>query len=237
MAKGAGLAAYQDLVIGSRSFWALAKYELIMLLCQNTAGALGLVLRKKLYPMLLGACGKGCVFGRGITLRHPGKIRLGAGVVIDDNAMIDAKGDNNAGIDLADGVYIGRNSIVYTKNGDIRLAAKANVSHNCELFSSNLLTVGPGAFIAAYSYLLSGGEYAIDGDTPLVDQDGATDKPPTRVGGNTWVAAHCIVSDGSTIGDDTVIAANSLVRGDIPSGVLAGGTPAKVIRPRRMGRE
>ena len=72
---------------------------------------------------------------------------------MDDHAMLDAKGEDNKGLTLGDGVYIGRNCIVYTKGGDIELADRVNVSHNCELFSSNYLKIGEGSFIAAYSYI------------------------------------------------------------------------------------
>ncbi len=231
LAGGAGVRAYQDLVVGSRSWLRLLLYELVMLCAQNRAGALGLWLRKKLYPLLLGACGPGCLFGRGVTLRHPHKIRLGQGVVIDEMAMLDAKGEGNRGITLGDGVYIGRHSIVYTKDGDIELAAKVNLSHNCELFSSNLLQVGEGSYIAAYSYLLSGGEYEAPSPVPLSEQSGTASKGPTRVGANVWIAAQVLVTDGSQVGDNAVVAAGSMVRGEVPSGVLAAGRPARVVRP------
>lgn len=230
LAGGGGKQAYQDLVLGSRSLWFLLKYEFVMLLAQNCPGALGLWLRKKLYPMLLGACGPGCLFGRGITLRHPLKIRLGAGVVIDDNAMIDAKGQGNQGISLGHGVYIGRNSIVYTKGGDIELAEKVNVSANCELFSGNKLFIGQGTVIAAYTYLLSGGEYDYCSLTPLAEQAGNVTRGETKVGANVWLAAHVVVADGSIIGDNAVIGAGSVVRGPIPADSLAAGAPARVVR-------
>lgn len=227
---GGGLKAYQDLVLGSRSLGFLVLYELVMLASLWVPGALGLFLRKFLYPLLLGQCGKGCLFGRGVVLRHPRKIRLGRGVVVDDNALLDAKGEDNQGLTLGDGVYIGRNSIVYTKGGDIELAAGVNVSHNCELFSSNLLSVGAGTFIAAYCYLLSGGEYELDSKVPLSQQSGTHSRGPTRVGANVWLAAQVLVADGSQVGDHAVVGAGSLVRGQVPPGVLAAGTPAKVIR-------
>ena len=230
LSEGGGLRAYQNLVLGSRSWWFLLKYEFIMLLAQNRAGALGLWLRKKLFPMLLGACGPGCLFGRGVSFRHPGKIRLGAGVVVDDNAMIDAKGQNNQGISLADGVYIGRNCIVYTKDGDIELAEKVNVSANCELFSGNKLFIGRGTVIAAYTYLLSGGEYDYNSLTPLAEQAGNLTRGQTTVGSNVWIAAQVVVADGSDIGDNAVIGAGAVVRGQIPANSLAAGLPAKVVR-------
>ena len=52
----------------------------------------GLVLRKRLYPWLLGSCGRNVVFGQNVVLRHPHKIHIGSNVVIDDNCLLDAKG-------------------------------------------------------------------------------------------------------------------------------------------------
>lgn len=230
LAGGGGVRAYQDLVLGSRSLWFLLKYEFIMLLTKNCPGALGLWLRKKLYPLLLGASGPGCLFGCGITLRHPRKIRLGAGVVVDDNVMLDAKGQDNQGIKLGDRVYVGRNSIVYTKGGDIELADKVNVSANCELFSGNRLFIGQGSVIAAYSYLLSGGEYDYNSLTPLAEQAGDVTRGETRVGANVWLAAHVVVADGSRVGDNSVVGAGAVVRGEIPADSLAAGVPARVVR-------
>lgn len=230
LAGGGGLRAYQDLVLGTRSWWFLLKHELIMLLAQNAPGALGLWLRQKLYPFLLGACGPGCLFGRGVGFRHPGKIRLGRGVVIDDGVLLDAKGEDNRGITLGDGVYIGRGSIVYTKGGDIELGPKVNVSANCELFSSNRLVVGEGTVIAAYSYLLSGGEYDYTSRVPLAQQSGTASRGETVIGANVWIAAHVVVADGSRVGDHAVIGAGAVVRGEVPAGHLAAGVPARVIR-------
>lgn len=53
---------------------------------------------------------------------------------------------------------------------------------------------------------------------------------PTRIGRGVWLGARSMVMKGVTIGDNTVVAANSTVTGDLPDHVLAGGTPAKVIR-------
>ncbi len=227
---GGGLDAYQDLVLGTRSLGFLVLFELVMLASQWVPGAPGLILRKYLYPLLLGGCGRGCLFGRGVSLRHPRKIFLGDGVVVDDGALLDAKGEGNKGLVLGDGVFIGRNSIVYTKGGDIELAEGVNLSHNCELFSSNLLTIGAGTFIAAYSYLLSGGEYDLDSDVPLSRQPGTASRGSTRVGANVWIAAHVVVADGSTIGDNAVVGAGSVVRGEVEAGSLAAGVPARFIR-------
>ncbi len=50
------------------------------------------------------------------------------------------------------------------------------------------------------------------------------------LGKSVWLPWRVFVMPGSTIGDGTVIGANSLVSGPIPANSLAVGSPAKVIR-------
>ena len=90
-------------------------------------------------------------------LRHPHKIRIGDNVVIDDNCLLDAKGEANAGITIGSGVFVGRNTILSCKNGDIELADGANIGFNCEIFSASRVTSRAQArSIAAYVYLIGG---------------------------------------------------------------------------------
>ena len=117
---------YSRLIVG-RDGWG----ALVQLLSQWVPGALGLALRKALYPMLLGSCGRGVVFGQNVVLRHPHKIRIGDDVVIDDHCLIDAKGDTNSGITIGARTFIGRNTILSCKNGDIVIGDSANIGFNC----------------------------------------------------------------------------------------------------------
>ena len=50
------------------------------------------------------------------------------------------------------------------------------------------------------------------------------------IGKNVWIGSQCIIKKGVSIGDNSVIAAGSVVTGYIPANVLAGGVPARVIR-------
>jgi acetyltransferase-like isoleucine patch superfamily enzyme len=53
---------------------------------------------------------------------------------------------------------------------------------------------------------------------------------PVTLGKSVWLPWRVFVMPGTTIGDGSVIGANSLVQGTIPPGSLAVGSPAKVIR-------
>lgn len=51
-----------------------------------------------------------------------------------------------------------------------------------------------------------------------------------HIGDDVWLCAGVTVIPGVTIGDGSVIAAGAVVTSDIPSGVVAAGVPAKVVK-------
>ena len=53
---------------------------------------------------------------------------------------------------------------------------------------------------------------------------------PITIGDNVWLGGGAIVLPGVTIGADTVIGAGAVVTEDIPAGLVAVGSPARVIR-------
>lgn len=222
---------YADLVIGVDGWWPLFKYEAIMLACSWLPGALGLLLRSKLYPLLLGRVGRNVAFGMNVVLRHPHKIFIGDNVVVDDNCCLDAKGTTNTGITLGDGVFLGRNTILSCKNGDITLAEDANIGFNVEVFSAARVRVGARTLIAAYTYLV-GGDHLFDRtDVPVLHQ-GRTARG-IDVGENVWLGAHVVVADGVTVGRDAIVGAGAVVTADVPEFQIAAGVPARVVRDRR----
>lgn len=222
---------YADLVVGQAGWGPLLAYELVVLLCGWVPGALGLFLRSQFYPLIIGHVGRNVAFGANVVLRHPHKIRIGDNVVVDDNCCLDAKGTTNRGIVLGDGVFLGRNTILSCKNGDITLGDEANVGFNVEIFSAADVRVGARTLIAAYTYLV-GGDHLFDRvDVPVLHQ-GRTARGIT-VGDHVWLGAHVVVTDGSTIGRDAVIGAGAVVIGDVPEFHIAAGVPARVIRDRR----
>jgi acetyltransferase-like isoleucine patch superfamily enzyme len=221
---------YAALVVGRPGWRALVHHEVVTLLSQHVPGAFGLVLRKTLYPTLLGACGRNVIFGQNVVLRHPHKIRIADDVVIDDNCLIDAKGDNNTGISIGSGVFIGRNTILSCKDGDIAIDDGANIGFNCEVFSASRVRIGRGTLLAAYCYVIGGDHDFSDPALSVLEQ--GRKSAGVDVGEGAWLGAGAKVLDGVAIGGRAVIGAGAVVRESVPDGAIAVGVPARVIGER-----
>jgi acetyltransferase-like isoleucine patch superfamily enzyme len=221
---------YASLIIGKSDIGSLLKYELIVTLTQGCPGALGLALRKTLYPSLLGSCGRNVVFGQNVVLRHPHKVHVGDDVVIDDNCLIDAKGESNSGIRIGSGVFIGRNSILSCKNGDIELASGANVGFNCEIFSASRVRIGANVLMAAYSYIIGGDHDFSDPSRPVLEQTRRS--AGVSIGDGAWIGAGAKILDGVIIGEGAIIGAAAVVREDVGARAVAVGIPARVVSTR-----
>jgi len=221
---------YSDLVVGRSGIGALLRYEFVVTLAQARAGALGLMLRKTLYPWLLGSCGRNVVFGQNVVLRHPHKIHIGRDVVIDDNCLLDAKGESNRGIRIGDGVFIGRNTILSCKNGDIELGDATNIGFNCELFSASRVTIGRSVLMAAYGYVIGGDHDFSDPAKAVLAQSRTS--TGVVIGDGVWMGAGAKVLDGVEIGPLAVIGAAAVVRENVPASAIAVGIPARVVSTR-----
>jgi UDP-3-O-[3-hydroxymyristoyl] glucosamine N-acyltransferase len=109
-----------------------------------------------------------------------------------------------------------------------------------------VIEIGDGAFInygtliAAQRQVRIGrnvmvGNYSIISDTEIPGIDEPSGAPPmearsVEVGEGAWLAARVTILPGARIGARAVIAAGSVVAGEIPAGAVAGGIPARVIR-------
>jgi acetyltransferase-like isoleucine patch superfamily enzyme len=228
--RRSALRKYQDLVVGSRSLLRLLLHEAVVTTTSWVPGALGLLLRRLCYRWLLGAVGRNVTFGQGVVLRHPGKVRLGDDVIVDDLVVLDAKGETNQGITIGRGVFLGRGTILSCKDGDIVLGDHVNVGFHSEIFSGSTVTVGAYGLFAAYTYLVGGGHEFERAGVPVVEQERRS--KGITLGENVWLGAGAKVMDGVRIADNVVVGAGAVVTDDLPAGAVAVGVPARVVRKR-----
>jgi len=228
------LRKYQSVIIGSSSLLFTMKYELVTALGQMP-GAIGLFLRKKLYPRLLEHSGRGVLFGPQVVLRHPRKIHIGDRVVVSDGAIVDARGEGNEGIRIGDDVLIGQRALVQCKGGSIHLDDRVAIGAYTGLFAigTNVLHIEADVMIGPYAYL-GGTQYHRDRlDIPMTQQ-GHDLRGGIRVEAGAWIGAHANVMDGIRIGRGAIVAAGAVVTRNVDDHAIVAGVPAKVIGHREQ---
>lgn len=110
---------------------------------------------------------------------------------------------------------------------NIRAGAEFYVNYNCVMLDCAPITFGDNVFIAPNCAF-----YTAAHPVDRAERDsGAEYALPIRVGSGVWIGGNTVVNPGVTIGDDVVVGSGSVVTRDIPSGVVAVGSPCRVLRP------
>jgi acetyltransferase-like isoleucine patch superfamily enzyme len=138
---------------------------------------------------------------------------------------------DNAGITVGSGVFIGRNTILSCKNGDIVLGDQVNIGFNCEIFSASRVTVGASTLFAAYTYLVGGDHDFAEVGVSVLEQGRSS--RGIEVGTDAWLGAGVKVLDGVRIGDHAIVGTGAVVNRDVADYVIAVGVPARPVRDRR----
>jgi len=230
--KGA-ITKYKELFLGKVSFFYFVKYEFIMTMFSWVPGALGFVLRKIFFPRLFKTIGRGVVFGRNMTIRHPKKIEIGNNVVFDDNTVIDAKGEDNNGLKIGNNVLIGRGTTISCKGGDIEIGDFSNIGPANIIISESSIKIGQYVFTAGQLYMIAGGTHSFDRtDIPIWLQ------PSVSKGGivledDIWIGASATILDGVKIGKGAIIGAATLVHKRIKPYTVNLGVPAEMVKSRK----
>ena len=97
-----------------------------------------------------------------------------------------------------------------------------------------LVEIGQHCMFANGCFVTDSNHRFDDPERPVPWQ-GFTTRGPTRVEDNVWCGANVVVTSGVTIGERSVIGANSVVTADIPPFSIAAGAPAQVLRRIEYG--
>ena len=109
---------------------------------------------------------------------------------------------------MGENSYCGNNCAFQLAEGlKIEIGSNCSISHNVRIYTSNRNV--------HYFFTQEGNEH---------------NKMDVTIGNHVWIGANVFIKEGIIIGNDVVIGANSVVTKDIPSGSVACGAPAKIIR-------
>ncbi|WP_395672008.1 sugar O-acetyltransferase [Inquilinus sp.] len=114
----------------------------------------------------------------------------------------------------------------YTTGGpDITVGRNVFVNQNCTFYDLGGLDIGDDVMIGPNVSLVTSGH-------PLepAQRRAAVIARPIVIERNVWIATGAIVIGGVTVGENSVVAAGSVVTRDVPPNSLVGGNPARLIR-------
>ena len=146
------------------------------------------------------------IHGNVLEALREGRLEIGAQTLLEPGVWLTAPG--SARIRIGSGTFL---------NLGVMVAAV------------ELVEIGDHCMFANGCFVTDGNHRFDDPDQPVTGQ-GFTSKGPTRIGDNVWCGAGVVVTSGVTIGERSVIGANSVVTSDIPPYSIAAGAPAKVLR-------
>ena len=108
----------------------------------------------------------------------------------------------------------------------IRIGARTFVNFGLVALDVAAITIGDDVQIGPNVQLLTP-THPTDADLRRAKWEAAE---PITIGDNAWLGGGAIVLPGVTVGDDTVVGAGAVVTRDLPAGVVAVGSPARVVR-------
>lgn len=180
--------------------------------------------------------GRKIFVGPGVTLRNRGHFSFGNGTTLAHGCLID--GLSKSGVRLGRNVNVGPGTIIQASGVLSRMGTGCSIGDNSGIGGFSFIGCGGGVCIG--SNVIMGQYVSFHSENHVIDR---TDIPirqqgVTRKGivieDDCWVGAKATFLDGAHVGQGCVIAAGSVVRGEIPPYSIAAGVPAKVIRSRQQ---
>ncbi|MBV9395293.1 MAG: sugar O-acetyltransferase [Methylobacteriaceae bacterium] len=114
----------------------------------------------------------------------------------------------------------------YTAGGDeIRVGKNVFVNQNCTFYDLGGLDIADDVMIGPNVSIITAGH-------PLEPSQrrAVTLGKSIVIERNVWIAAGATIIGGVRVGENSVVAAGSVVTKDVPPNTLVGGNPARVIR-------
>ncbi|NPD46747.1 DapH/DapD/GlmU-related protein [Lentimicrobium sp. S6] len=110
-------------------------------------------------------------------------------------------------INIGANTYINTARLVSGPNSQIRIGEWCAIGHNINIIS--------------WTHYKEDSTGIIE-EKPLQEAD-------INIGNHVWIGTNVFIKEGVNIGDDCIIAANSVIISDVEKGAIVGGVPAKLI--------
>lgn len=166
------------------------------------------------------------------------RVNIGRGTIVYYKSSI-VNLSKKGSINIGDGCLIGRSSIGYhagmpffTSILNDGVESIVKVGCNCRI---------NGAYIHAKKCITLGNNCVVASGVSIIDSNGhetyssnrtaGVDTPESvAIGDNVWIGLNSIVLKGTTIGNNSIVSAGSVVKGKFPENCLISGNPGNIVK-------
>jgi virginiamycin A acetyltransferase len=118
-------------------------------------------------------------------------------------------------------------------SGDLVIGEHSVINSGCVLYTGNGVQIGNYVAIAANCTFAPVNHAYQEKDRRIREQGFMPSKGGIIVEDDVWIGANCVLLDGAVLRQGCVIAAGSMVRGEVPAFSINGGQPLRVIGWRK----
>ncbi len=206
---------------------------------EHWPGQAGNLIRYQYYRRKLKHLGKGAVIDFGVHIVNPSKISIGDMTHIDRHVTLIAGSIREDGRKL----YHKPNPSFKHEAGEIHIGSRVHIASYAYLLGVGGIDIGDSSGVASGARIFSISNdycnrndpddkklYSFTNRVPCDEQSMIIS--PVVMESNTGIGLNSVALPGSTISSNSWVGVLSCVRGVVPPDVIAGGSPAKVLKHR-----
>lgn len=174
-------------------------------------------IKSTLYSIIFNA--NGITIGPRSIIRGSSSITFGDDISVNGDLWLEA-------------VHIYRSQLF---KPSVTLGDRLSLSKNVHITCIDDISIGANVLIGSNVYISDHNHGSYTGPGQSNPSDPPADRilvsgGPVKIGSNVWIGNNVVIMGPALIGEGTIIAANSFVKGNIPPKVIIAGSPAKIIK-------
>ncbi len=136
--------------------------------------------------------------------------------------------------------YWHRGTLSSQHGGKIKIGNYSLLGEKSFVGSVNSVTIGDYASIAPYVTIMDNNNHPVQPDDRKIYQYAPSGSElrsykysvskPIIIEDNVWIGTNARINKGVTVGENSIVAANSVVTKDVPKNSIAAGNPARIVK-------
>ncbi len=145
------------------------------------------------------------------------KIRFGKNITINSSFFSNFVGINHPTI------------LIARDGGEIEIGNGVGIS-GATIYSLEKIEIGNNVLIGGNVTIIDNDFHPLDPEKRKLDDRIAIKRKPIKIGDNVFIGMNSTILRGTKIGENSIVGAGSVVKGEFPDNCVIGGNPAKVLK-------